>query len=161
MKRNSNHRPRTALRVTLMAGALLCLSASASAETVLRVATHAGISGLDPIWTTAYITRNHGYMVYDTLFGQDESFEIQPQMVDTWEVSDDGITYTFTLRDGLTWHDGDPVTADDCTASIERWGSRDALGQRLMHAPTCEECCVACRRGWSGSGADEPSRARR
>ena len=71
-------------------------------------------------------------MVYDTLFAVDETFGVRPQMVDTWEVSEDGRVYTFTLRDGLTWHDGDPVTADDCTASIERWGTRDALGQRLM-----------------------------
>lgn len=132
--------PETTMRTPSQTGALaaataavlLNLSASASAETVLRVATHAGLSGLDPIWTTAYITRNHGYMVYDTLFAVDETFEVKPQMVDTWEVSDDGRVYTFTLRDGLTWHDGDPVTAEDCTASIERWGTRDALGQRLM-----------------------------
>ena len=132
MKRTPTSSPRTTLRAALATAALLGLSGGASAETVLRVATHAGLSSLDPVWTTAYITRNHGYMVYDTLFAVDETFEVRPQMVDTWEVSDDGLTYTFHLRDGLTWHDGDPVTAKDCTASIERWGTRDALGQRLM-----------------------------
>ena len=122
----------TALRVVLMTTALLTIAGTASAERILRVATHAGLSHLDPIWTNAYITRNHGYMIYDTLFAMDESFEIQPQMVDRWSVSEDGLVYTFTLRDGLTWHDGDPVTAHDCIASIKRWATRDPLGGRLV-----------------------------
>ena len=87
---------------------------------------------LDPIWTTAYITRNHAYMVWDTLFATDADGAIQPQMVDSWETSDDGLTWTFTLRDGLKWHDGAPVTAEDCVASIKRWGARDGMGQTLM-----------------------------
>ena len=120
------------LRGVLMTAALMSLPATASTESVLRVATFAGLSGLDPIWTSAHITRNHGYMIYDTLFAQDESFEIQPQMVETWDVTDDKLTYRFTLRDGLAWHDGDPVTSADCVASIKRWGTRDPLGQRLM-----------------------------
>ena len=132
MKRNPGQSPRTGLRILLTTVALMTSPAAASAETVLRVATHAGLSGLDPIWTYAYITRNHGYMVYDTLFTRDGSFRIQPQMVDTWQVSEDELVYTFTLRDGLTWHDGDPVTAEDCIASIKRWGERDSLGSRLM-----------------------------
>src|SRR5262249_43296285 len=81
--------------------------------------------------TTAYITRNHGYMVYDTLFAIDENFAVKPQMVDKWEVSRDGLTYTFTLRDGLKFHDGQPVKSADCIASIDRWSKRDALGQKL------------------------------
>ena len=93
---------------------------------------HSDLRVLDPILTTAYITRNHGYMIFDTLFATDEKFEVKPQMVDTWKVSDDKLTYTFTLRDGLKWHDGQPVTAADCVASIERWGKRDAMGQKLM-----------------------------
>ena len=103
-------------------------------ETVLRVVPHADLKNIDPIWTTAYITRNHGYMVYDTLFALDENLEVQPQMVDSWSVSDDGLIWTFTLRKGLLWHDGAPVTAADCVASIKRWGARDAMGQRLMDA---------------------------
>lgn len=103
-----------------------------AAEKVLKFIPHADLKNIDPIWTTAYITRNHGYMVYDTLFSMDAKFEVQPQMVDTHEVSQDGLTYTFTLRDGLAWHDGSPVTAKDCVASIERWGKRDAMGQKLM-----------------------------
>ena len=127
-----NRTRRAPLGAAILAGALLAMSTAASADQVLRVATHAGLASLDPIWTTAYITRNHGYMVYDTLFAMDESFEVKPQMVDTWEVTDDRLAYSFTLRDGLAWHDGDPVTPEDCIASLRRWGERDPLGRRLM-----------------------------
>ncbi len=106
----------------------------AAAETVLRIVPHADLKNIDPIWTTAYITRNHGYMVYDTLFALDENLEPQPQMVEDWSVSGDGLTWTFHLRDGLSWHDGAPVTAADCVASIRRWGARDGMGQKLMDA---------------------------
>ena len=97
----------------LALAASIALALPASAETVLRAVVHADLKNIDPIWTTAYITRNHGYMVYDTLFAVDAEFNVQPQMVDTWEVSDDGMTWTFRLRDGLAWHDGAPVTAAD------------------------------------------------
>jgi peptide/nickel transport system substrate-binding protein len=98
----------------------------------LKVIPHADLKNTDPIWTTAYITRNHGYMIYDTLFSLDANLQPQPQMVDTWQVSADGLTYTFTLRPGLKWHDGKPVRAADCVASIKRWGKRDGMGQKLM-----------------------------
>ena len=124
----------TTLKVAAAAIALSIGSLTASAEQTLRVATEGGLKATDPFWTTAYITRNHGYMVYDTLFALDEAFEVQPQMVDTWTVSEDSRVYTFTLREGLTWHDGDPVTAEDCVASIKLWGQRDSLGQRLAQA---------------------------
>jgi peptide/nickel transport system substrate-binding protein len=114
--------------VAAVAAAML---GSANAEKVLRVVPHADLKNVDPIWTTAYITRNHGYMVYDTLFAADANGEIHPQMVGDYSVSDDGLTYTFTLRDGLKWHDGDPVTAADCVASIMRWSKRDGMGQKL------------------------------
>ena len=114
------------------AAAAIALSPNVHAEKVLRVVPHADLKNLDPIWTTAYITRNHGYMVFDTLFAVDQDLKIQPQMVDTWKVSDDGLVYTFTLRDGLQWHDGKPVTSADCIASISRWGKRDGMGQKLM-----------------------------
>ena len=104
----------------------------ASAEKVLRVIPHADLKNIDPIWTTAYITRNHGYMVYDTLFAMDADLKPQPQMVDSWTVSDDQLTWTFVLRDGLKWHDGTDVTAEDCIASLQRWGARDGMGQALM-----------------------------
>ena len=139
MATTPNRIPNAALRALLMTAALLTFSTTAAAEKILRIATHAGLSGLDPIWTTAYITRNHGYLIYDTLFALDEDFQVQPQMVDSWEVSDDEQTYTLTLREGLAWHDGDPVTPDDCIASIKRWGERDPLGKRLLsHASNIE-----------------------
>jgi peptide/nickel transport system substrate-binding protein len=77
----------------------------------LRFVAEADLKILDPVWTTGYITRNHGYLVYDTLFGTDEQLQIKPQMVDRTTVSEDGMKYTFTLRDGLRWHDGQPVHA--------------------------------------------------
>lgn len=117
------------LAVPLAMGAMPTV---AQAETTLRVIPHADLKNLDPIWTTAYITRNHGYMIYDTLFAMDEDFKPQPQMVDTWSTSDDGLVWTFVLRDGLKFHDGAPVTATDVVASLERWGKRDGMGQQLM-----------------------------
>ena len=98
----------------------------------LRFVAQADLKILDPVWTTAYITRNHGYLVYDTLFGIDENLQIKPQMVDRTTVSADGVKYTFTLRDGLRWHDGQPVLSEDCVDSLKRWGKRDRLGQLLI-----------------------------
>jgi peptide/nickel transport system substrate-binding protein len=121
------------LAVAAMALAIgLSAPAVAAAETVLRAVMQSDLKILDPIWTTAYIVRNYGYMVYDTLFAMDAKGEIQPEMVDRYSVSDDKLTWTFTLRDGLLFHDGAPVTSEDCIASIKRWGSRDAVGQTLM-----------------------------
>ena len=117
----------------LVATALLALPCgAASAQVTLKAVMHSDLKIVDPIWTTAYITRNHGYMIYDTLFAMDEKGEIKPQMVEKFDESADKLTYTFTLRDGLFWHDGAPVTAEDCIASIKRWSARDALGQKLM-----------------------------
>ena len=101
-------------------------------QTTLKAVMHSDLKILDPIWTTAYIVRNHGYMIYDTLLAQDEKGAIKPQMVDKYDVSADGKTYTFTLRDGLLWHDGKPVTSEDCVASIKRWSARDSMGQKMM-----------------------------
>ena len=98
----------------------------------LRFVPHADLKILDPIWTTAYITRNHGYLVYDTLFATDGNLKIQPQMVDKWSVSANKMRWSFTLRDGLKFHDGQPVTAEDCVASIKRWGARDTVGRLLL-----------------------------
>jgi peptide/nickel transport system substrate-binding protein len=123
---------RAALAAALCAAALLPGMRQAAAETLMRVVMHSDLKILDPIWTTAYISRNHGYMIYDTLLGMNARQEPQPQMVDKWEVSADKLTYTFTLRDGLKWHDGAPVTPEDCIASIKRWAARDSMGQKLM-----------------------------
>jgi peptide/nickel transport system substrate-binding protein len=107
-------------------------SRSASAETTIRVVMHSDLKILDPIWTTAYITRNHGYMIYDTLLAMDAQQQPQPQMLEKWEISADKLVYTFRLRDGLKWHDGAPVTSADCIASIKRWSAHDSMGQKLM-----------------------------
>ncbi len=117
------------------AGAMVAVSAGsaeAQAQKTLRVVMHSDLKILDPIWTTAYIVRNHGYMIYDTLFAQDADGNIKPQMAEKHEVSADQLTHTITLRDGLLWHDGAPVTAEDCAASIKRWGARDSAGQKLL-----------------------------
>src|ERR1700747_551601 len=108
----------------------LAVTEPADATTITAV-MHSDLRVIDPGFTTAYITRDHGYMVYDTLLAEDANFRIQPQMAD-WKVSDDKLTYTFTLRDGLKWHDGAPVTADDCVASLRRWGKNDNMGQKVM-----------------------------
>lgn len=126
--------PRVAAGAAALFMAIAANAAPAAAESVLRMVPHADLKNLDPIWTTAYISRNHGYMVYDTLFALDETLEVRPQMVDEWSVSADGLTWTFGLRGGLLWHDGAPVTAADCVASIRRWGARDGMGQKLMDA---------------------------
>jgi peptide/nickel transport system substrate-binding protein len=98
---------------------------------VFKLTPHSNLTILDPIWTTAYITRNHGYMIYDTLFGTDEKGEVKPQMVDQWSASADQKTYTFTLRDGLVFQDGKLVTSEDVVASLTRWAQRDSMGQEL------------------------------
>ena len=107
-------------------------SSAFAQQKVLKVAPHAFPANLDPINVTAYITRNHGYMVYDTLFATDEKGAIKPQMVEKYDVSADKKVYTFTLRSGHEFHDGKPVTGEDCVASIKRWGARDTFGQKLM-----------------------------
>jgi peptide/nickel transport system substrate-binding protein len=121
--------------VAALGAAIACGSAFeavAQKKVVIRSVPIGNLRTLDPIWTTAYITRNHAYMVWDTLFSLDADNKPQPQMVDTWTVSDDKLTYTFILRDGLKWHDGPPVTAADCVASLRRWGAKDGMGQALM-----------------------------
>ncbi|MFC5394517.1 ABC transporter substrate-binding protein [Bosea vestrisii] len=110
---------------------LTVISKPAFAESVLRVVPLNELKILDPIWTTAYSTRDHGYLVYDTLFGMDENFRPQSQMVEKWSVSGDQLTWTFVLREGLKWSDGSAVTAEDCVASLRRWAARDTQGQIL------------------------------
>ncbi|MDB5487550.1 MAG: transporter substrate-binding protein, partial [Reyranella sp.] len=118
--------------VLAAAAAVLPFAAPASAQSTLKVALHSDLKIIDPIWTVALISAHHGYLVYDTLFALDDKLEVKPQMVDSWTVSSDKLTWTFTLRDGLEWHDGKPVTAEDCVASLKRWAARDAVGQKLI-----------------------------
>lgn len=116
----------------LIAAVILSAAPTVRAETIVKVIPQASLRVLDPIWTTAYITRNHGYLVYDTLFAMDRQLKVQPQMVDKYTVSDKGLKYTFTLRPGLKFHDGAPVTARDVIASLRRWGARDPMGIKLL-----------------------------
>lgn len=115
----------------------LALPSVAQAETkrVLKFIPQSDLAILDPVWTTAYVTRNHSYMVYDTLYGQSgqkDGFKASPQMVAGHVVENNGKTWKLTLRDGLMFHNGEKVLARDCAASVKRWGARDAFGQALM-----------------------------
>ena len=123
---------KSALAIVAAASVGGLLAAAPVQAQTLKVVMHSDVKILDPIWTTAYIQRNHGYMVWDTLFAVDEKFDVKPQMVEKYENSADKLTWTFTLRDGLEWHDGKPVTAEDCVASIKRWAARDSMGQKMM-----------------------------
>ncbi|MBE9607432.1 ABC transporter substrate-binding protein [Acetobacteraceae bacterium H6797] len=106
------------------------LAQNAAART-LRFVPQANLTALDPVWTTATVTNNHGYYVFDTLYGMDMAFHPQPQMVEKHEISDDGRRWRFTLREGLMFHDDTPVRGADCVASIKRWSVRDPYGQLL------------------------------
>ncbi|MES2531546.1 MAG: ABC transporter substrate-binding protein [Pseudomonadota bacterium] len=108
------------------------IAAEADAAKVLRIVPQSNVTILDPIWSSAYTTRNHGYMIYDTLFGTDMAGNVKPQMVDKWEVSQDQKTWTFTLRPGLVFSDGAPVTSDDVIASLKRWAVRDSMGGAMV-----------------------------
>jgi peptide/nickel transport system substrate-binding protein len=106
-------------------------NARAADTKTLRFIAQSDLRVLDPIWTTAYITRNHGYMVFDTLFAIDAEFAPHPQMVGEHSISPDKLTYQFKLRDGLGFHDGSPVRGVDCVASVKRWMARDGHGQSI------------------------------
>ena len=117
-------------------GASLAAPATVRAQssTTLKFIPQSDLSIIDPHWTTAYVTRNHGYLVFDTLYGQNSRFAASPQMVAGHTIENDGKLWNLTLRDGLKWHDGTPVLARDCVASIRRWAKRDAFGDALMKA---------------------------
>ena len=119
-------------RDLLKAIPLLMTPALARADTLpLRFIPNANLTSLDPIWTTALVAQAHGYLVYDTLYGIDASNKLQPQMCAGHDVSADELTWTFTLRDGLAFHDGEKVLAKDCVMSLKRWASRNSFGQQL------------------------------
>jgi len=136
---------RSLMALTLASSALpfAARNAKAQAPSVLRVAPETLTRILDPHFTTSFTTRDFGYLVYDTLFAVDDRFDPKPQMVDTWTLSEDKLIWTFVLRPGLKWHDGQPVTAADCTASIRRWASRDSMGQTMMGFVTSLEAADA------------------
>ena len=126
-------------RAVLQAGlGLLAAPALAQGAKVLRVIPEADLAILDPVWTTATVTRDHALMVFDTLYGFDADFNVQPQMV-AGHTIDDGRIWTLTLREGLRFHDGTPVLARDCVASIRRGASRASFGQTLLAAADAVE----------------------
>ena len=99
---------------------------------VMRFAPANDLSSLDPIWTSSYPMRNHGYMVFDTLYGTDTQFRVSPQMAEGHTTTADGLTWDIRLREGLRFHDGAPVLSRDCVQSIRRWAARNGFGQTLM-----------------------------
>src|SRR5271163_3636025 len=126
-------------RRTFLAGASATLAAPmisrAGSTQVLKFIPTTDLTALDPICTSEYRTRNHGFAVFDTLYGQTgpaQGFKATPQMLAGHTIEDDGRTWRLTLRDGLMFHDGQKVLARDCIASIRRWSVRDAFGQALI-----------------------------
>ena len=110
--------------------ATLAISQRAAAR-ALRLVPTADLANFDPVWSTAYIARNAGLLVWDTLYGVDAKLQVQRQMVEAEEVSPDRLTWTFRLRPGLKFHDGEPVLAKDAVASINRWAARDPMGAMI------------------------------
>ncbi len=111
--------------------ASLGIATAAQTQSVLRIRDVGDIQQMDPLLSTNYPMRDMSYLIWDTLFAMDAQFKVQPQMVDTHTVSPDGKTYDFSLRTGLAFHDGAPVTAKDVIASIKRWMGKDSLGQEI------------------------------
>ncbi|KAA2212879.1 ABC transporter substrate-binding protein [Teichococcus oryzae] len=129
-------RRRDFLGAAAASAATLPLPAFAQPERarVMTFIPHANLASLDPIWTTALVTSNHGYYVFDTLYGVDGRLRPHPQMAEGHTVSDDGRTWLIRLREGLRFHDGEPVRAADCVASLRRWAARDTFGRTLAGA---------------------------
>src|SRR6516165_6612691 len=129
---------RTFLKSAVGAGALATAGGLATpaisqraAARALRLVPHADLANFDPTWSGAYIVRNAGLLVWDMLYGIDNTLTPRRQMVEAEEVSPDGLTWTFRLRPGLKFHDGEPVLAKDAVASINRWAARETLGQMI------------------------------
>jgi peptide/nickel transport system substrate-binding protein len=124
---------RTLLKAAAATAAPLAAPAIAQdwRATTLRFVPQANLSVLDPVWTTATVTTNHGYYVFDTLYGVDAALRPRPQMAEGHEVSADGLAWRIRLREGLRFHDGEPVRAADCVASLRRWCAREPFGQLL------------------------------
>src|SRR5580704_5842116 len=120
-------------RRTFLATAAATLARPAiggQATTIIHV-PQGNLVTLDPVFTTAIVTRNAAAMVFETLFGRDEKLEAKPQMLSGFTTEDNGLKWTMKLRDGLLFHDGTPVLARDCVASLRRWMKRDAIGQTV------------------------------
>lgn len=124
----------TALLGSALGRPRLAAAQGAPGRRILRFVPQADLALLDPIHSVAFVSRNHALMVYDTLYGWDSELRAQPQMVEGHQVEQDGKLWLLRLREGLKFHDGEPVRARDCAASIKRWGQRDGFGQALMAA---------------------------
>src|SRR5258706_5617400 len=123
-------------RTSLIAAALLalCLAIATPAlaeQKVLRVIPQADLKVLDTHFNSIQVTKIYALMVYDTLYAWDSHFQPKPQMVESETISPDKLTYTFTLRPGLKFHDGTAVTTRDVIPSLKRWMVRDVMGQKL------------------------------
>jgi peptide/nickel transport system substrate-binding protein len=140
----------------VLAAPSLARAQGGAAARTLRFVPQGNLANVDPVWTTTTLARNHGLMVYDTLFGLDAQHRPKPQMAASHEVSADGLVHTIALRPGLKFHDGEPVRAADCVASIARWSKRDVLGQGLqallaeMRVKDDATFEIALRRAWPG-----------
>ena len=128
MKRRSVLKSAAAISASLAAPRV----GRADAAKPVMFVPHADLASIDPVWTTADITRNYSLAVFDTLYGYDAQFQVQPQMVEGQKTEDDGKTWELTLRDGLAFHDGQKVLARDCAATIKRFCVRNPFGQALM-----------------------------
>jgi peptide/nickel transport system substrate-binding protein len=122
------------LSATAISMSPLSMPAIAQKSTLktLRIIHSTNLSSLDPVWTTEPGAKDYGFLTFDQLISVDEQYVPQPQMAEGWSIEDDGKTYIIGLRDGLKFHDGEPVRSQDCIPSIERWGARDGFGQMMM-----------------------------
>jgi peptide/nickel transport system substrate-binding protein len=136
---------RIAMGLVALAASLGPAAAQGTSPTTLRIAPGTDVANFDPIASSNRAGSNFGYMVFDTLFALDANYVAQPQMAEGYTLSDDKLSYTITLREGLLWHDGEPVTAEDCVASIRRWGAKDGLGQLLLRQTAAMEVLDARR----------------
>ncbi len=127
-------RRRDLLRIAAAGAAALAIPRVTRAERPLRFIPQADLAALDPVWTTAQVTLFHAHLVFDTLYGLDGAYQVQPQMVEGHRLENDGRLWTLTLREGLRFHDGEPVRGRDAVASIKRWAARDAFGTALIAA---------------------------
>src|ERR1700744_4356836 len=120
-------------RRSLITGAATALATPAIGVTTstLRFVPQSALGSLDPVWTSAQTTRDVGFQIYDVLFGRDEHMNPKPQMLEGYTIQDDGKRWVMKLRPGQWFHDGEPVLARDCTASMQRWMKRDAGGATL------------------------------
>jgi peptide/nickel transport system substrate-binding protein len=125
---------RNFLRSALAGATLIAAPQIVRSETrkAITFVPHADLASLDPVWTTADITRNFASAVYDTLYGHDADFRVQPQMVEGHTIDNGGLQWDLSLRRGLKFHDGSPVLARDCVATVMRWAKRYPMGQALM-----------------------------